>query len=152
MKLAAFFLAFVLSTLAQGQQTPPYVGADGITTVATATCTTTGTQIYAFTDAGNMAYQYMCGGGSGGGSYGSIPSASGVRSWTDCFNFCDSYVDANGASLCSGFTYVSFLMPRSILSVGQPISVRMICFDVNLIRGKYTDYGAQLVPQKQNLD
>jgi hypothetical protein len=49
MKLEAVFLAFGLVTLVRGQAAP-YVGLDGITTVATATYSTTGTQIYAFTD------------------------------------------------------------------------------------------------------
>ncbi|CAD0093930.1 unnamed protein product, partial [Aureobasidium vineae] len=80
------------------------VGPDGITTVATATCTTTGTQIYAYTDTSSVVYQYMCGGGAGGGNYGSIPT-SNVVSWQDCFHYCDTYVDANGFSNCTGFTY-----------------------------------------------
>jgi hypothetical protein len=117
MKLGAAFLAFGLATLIRGQQTPPYVGPDGITTVATATCSTIGTQIYAYTDSSSIAYEYMCGGGSGGGSYGSIPSAS-VSSWQDCFRFCDTYVDPNGGSACSGFTYVSYPPLRCNRSIG----------------------------------
>ena len=145
MQLGAVFLAFGLVALVEGQQTAPYVGPDGITTVATATCTATGTQIYAYTDAGNVAYEYMCGGGSGGGSYGSIPSASGVRSWTDCFNFCDTYVDANGGSNCTGFTYVSHATSRDIVSIEQTISMRTSCLDskaeMSPCTGGYSEHG-----------
>ncbi|KAH0336226.1 hypothetical protein KCU81_g8683, partial [Aureobasidium melanogenum] len=97
MKLGAVSLAFGLATLVRGQN----VGADGITTVLTATCTATGTQTYAFVDTAGSTYQYMCGGGSGGTAITTIPSASVTGGWQACFSFCDA------ASGCSGFSYVS---------------------------------------------
>jgi hypothetical protein len=103
MKLEAVFLAFGLVTLVRGQQTPPYVGPDGYTTVATATCTATGPNIYAFTDSSAIPYDYMCGGGSGGSTLTVIPTAS-VKSWQDCFSYCDTYIGTVG---CTGFTFVS---------------------------------------------
>ncbi|KAH0391532.1 hypothetical protein KCU89_g14419, partial [Aureobasidium melanogenum] len=75
MKLGATFLALGLVSLVRGQS----VGADGITTVSVATCTTTGTQTYAFIDTASSTYQYMCGGGSGGTAYSTVPSASRLR-------------------------------------------------------------------------
>jgi hypothetical protein len=96
MKLGATFLALGLVSLVRGQN----VGADGITTVTVATCTTTGTQTYAFVDAASSTYQYMCGGGSGGTAYSTVPSAS-VSAWQACFGICDS------SSGCAGFSYVS---------------------------------------------
>ncbi|KAG9995340.1 hypothetical protein KCU78_g17988, partial [Aureobasidium melanogenum] len=72
MKLGVTFLALGLVSLVRGQS----VGADGITTVTAATCTTTGTQTYAFVDAASSTYQYMCGGGSGGTAYSTVSSAS----------------------------------------------------------------------------
>ena len=100
MKLEAVFLAFGLVTLVRGQQTPPYVGPDGYTTVATATCTAIGTQTYAVTDAQGILYRYQCGAGTFGAQFSAVPSSS-VGNWTACFAFCDN------APGCSGFTYVS---------------------------------------------
>lgn len=98
-QLAFLAIGFVASIRGQS------VGPDNITTMATATCTTTGTQTYAFIDAASTVYQYMCGGGAGGAVLTNIPSASGIRSWQDCFDWCDNTtVGANG---CSGFLYVS---------------------------------------------
>ncbi|KAH0369777.1 hypothetical protein KCU65_g3197, partial [Aureobasidium melanogenum] len=94
MKLGATFLAFGLVSLVRGQN----VGADGITTVPTPTCSTTGTNTYAYIDAANSIYQYMCGGGSGGSTLTVVPSAS-VGSFQACFNYCDTI------SGCTGFTY-----------------------------------------------
>lgn len=99
MKPQLAFLAICFAAFVGGQT----VGPDGVTTVSTATCTTVGTQIYAFVDTSSISYQYMCGGGSAGGNAGSIPAANVTR-WQDCFGFCNTYVGTNG---CSGFTYVS---------------------------------------------
>ncbi|THX90169.1 hypothetical protein D6D05_00727 [Aureobasidium pullulans] len=99
MKTQLAFLAIGFIASIRGQS----VGPDNITTMATATCTTTGTQTYAFIDAASTVYQYMCGGGAGGAVLTNIPSASGIRSWQDCFDWCDNTtVGANG---CSGFLY-----------------------------------------------
>ncbi|CAC9886520.1 unnamed protein product, partial [Aureobasidium pullulans] len=103
MKPQLAFLAICFAAFVGGQT----VGPDGVTTVSTATCTTVGTQIYAFVDTSSISYQYMCGGGSAGGSAGSIPAANVTR-WQDCFGFCNTYV---GANPCSGFTY----------NAGQPL-------------------------------
>lgn len=97
MQLGVTFLTFGLVSWVSGQN----VGADGITTVLTATCTATGTQTYAFVDTAGSTYQYMCGGGSGGTAITTIPSASVTGGWQACFTFCDA------ASGCSGFSYVS---------------------------------------------
>ncbi|THY65580.1 hypothetical protein D6C98_00196 [Aureobasidium pullulans] len=72
MKPQLAFLAICFAAFVGGQT----VGPDGVTTVSTATCTTVGTQIYAFVDTSSISYQYMCGGGSAGGSAGSIPAAN----------------------------------------------------------------------------
>ncbi|KAG9999619.1 hypothetical protein KCU78_g15806, partial [Aureobasidium melanogenum] len=93
-KLGVTLLALGLVSLARGQS----VGADGITTVITANCTTTGTQTYAFVDAASSTYQYMCGGGSGGSTLTVIPSAS-IAGWQGCFTYCDI------TSGCAGFSY-----------------------------------------------
>ncbi|KAG9940681.1 hypothetical protein KCU85_g9896, partial [Aureobasidium melanogenum] len=95
MQLGVTFLTFGLVSWVSGQN----VGADGITTVLTATCTATGTQTYAFVDTAGSTYQYMCGGGSGGTAITTIPSASVTGGWQACFTFCDA------ASGCSGFSY-----------------------------------------------
>ncbi|KAI4771570.1 hypothetical protein E4T52_13420 [Aureobasidium sp. EXF-3400] len=96
MKLEAVFLAFGLVTLVRGQ-----VGPDGYTTVTTATCTTTGVNIYAYTDTSAIPYNYMCGGGSGGTALTTVASAS-VSRWQDCFSYCDTYIGTVG---CTGFTF-----------------------------------------------
>jgi hypothetical protein len=102
MKLEAVFLAFGLVTLVRGQ-----VGPDGYTTVTTATCTTTGVNIYAYTDTSAIPYNYMCGGGSGGTALTTVASAS-VSRWQDCFSYCDTYIGTVG---CTGFTFVSSSRP-----------------------------------------
>jgi hypothetical protein len=101
MRLQLALLATDFVALVGGQN----VGPDNITTMATATCTTTGTQIYAFVDAASTVYQYMCGGGAGGAVLTNVPSASGIRSWQDCFDWCDN--TTVGSNNCSGFLYVS---------------------------------------------
>ena len=97
MQLWSILLAIGLAVLVDGQS----VGSDGITTVPTATCTTTGTQTYAVTDSQGVLYNYMCGAGSGGNTLTTIPTAS-VASWQSCFGYCNNYT---GSSNCSGFTY-----------------------------------------------
>ncbi|THZ44767.1 hypothetical protein D6C88_10151 [Aureobasidium pullulans] len=97
MKPQLAFLAICFAAFVGGQT----VGPDGVTTVSTATCTTVGTQVYAFVDTSSVSYQYMCGGGAAGGNAASIPAANVTR-WQDCFGYCDTYVGASG---CSGFTY-----------------------------------------------
>ncbi|KAI5207740.1 hypothetical protein E4T39_01817 [Aureobasidium subglaciale] len=87
-------LAIGLFAFVRGQ----VVGTDGITTVATATCLSTGTQTYAYLDPSGIQYRYQCGAGSGGTSTAVIPSAS-VSSWQACFAYCDNFAG------CNGFTY-----------------------------------------------
>ena len=103
MQLGAGFLAFGLASLLVNPITltnAQSVGPDGYTTVATATCTATGLNIYAYTDSLSIAYNYMCGGGSGGTAYTTVTAAS-VNRWQDCYTFCDNSVG------CTGFSYVS---------------------------------------------
>ncbi|KAI5265639.1 hypothetical protein E4T47_08484 [Aureobasidium subglaciale] len=111
---SASSLSTVLLVVSTPTSTPPantglLVGSDGITTVATATCTTVGTQIYAFTDSSSTVYQYMCGGGSGGALLVNIPPEN-VTTWQDCFNYCEN--TTVGANNCTGFNYVK---PRCTL-------------------------------------
>ena len=107
MQLGAAFLAFGLAGLLVGPITlsnAQSVGPDGYTTVTAATCTATGVNIYAYTDASSIGYNYMCGGGSGGTAYTTITSAS-VSRWQDCYAFCDNSIG------CTGFSYVSSSRP-----------------------------------------
>jgi len=109
MQLGAVFLAFGLATLIASPATlvnAQSVGADGYTTVATATCTTTGTNIYAYVDTSAVSYNYMCGGGSGGSTLSAVASAS-VKGWQDCYTYCDNYIASVGTTNCTGFTFVS---------------------------------------------
>ncbi|CAD0091399.1 unnamed protein product, partial [Aureobasidium mustum] len=89
-------LAFALTTLVKGQSS---VGPDGITTVATATCTPPmdgATATYAFVDSTGIAYRYVCGASTNGGAVTQLQAAN---SWVQCFNLCDSYTG------CTSFTY-----------------------------------------------
>lgn len=98
MRPGTAFLAFALTTLVKGQSS---VGPDGITTVATATCTSPmdgATATYAFVDSSSIAYRYACGASTNGGAVIQLQAAN---SWTQCFNLCDSYTN------CTSFTYVS---------------------------------------------
>ncbi|KAI5194218.1 hypothetical protein E4T38_09651 [Aureobasidium subglaciale] len=87
-------LAVGLFAFVRGQ----VVGNDNITTVSTATCSSTGTQTYAYVDPSGIQYRYQCGAGSGGTQTSAVPSAS-VSSWQACFAFCDNLAG------CNGFTY-----------------------------------------------
>lgn len=114
MQLGAAFLAFGLASLLVNPITLTHaqVGPDGYTTVATATCTATGLNIYAYTDASSVGYNYMCGGGSGGTAFSTVASAS-VSRWQDCYAYCDNYVGTT--SNCTGFSYVSSASPSRLL-------------------------------------
>jgi hypothetical protein len=105
MRLQLAFLTICLGALVNGQAT----GTDGIVTVASPTCTTTGSQISAAYDASGFYYQYICGNAASGALLTQINS---VSNWQSCFSYCDNYVATlnsyagSSGFNCSGFIFV----------------------------------------------